>query len=551
MTMSWLLPLQTWGGELDVAYSSDIAIIFIAVFAVSMIVIGILAGRYQSNEEDYFAGGRRSGLLVIALSIFASIQSGWGIIGFSGQSYTLGFEFIALLSVLNGAAIFFAYWMLGRKMRTLGAYKDAITMPDAMYYRFGEDDNVRLLGSISVFLGCVGYLAAQYGALGLIGALVLPVGFLESLVLGLIVVGFYTAVGGILAALWSDAIQAVIMVLGGVLTAYYMYTGNGGIDNTISTLQSDAPQYFNFTSLGEAGSLPLGFILLFVLLCVTAPGLPQATTKFYMVRRTAILKWGAAISAIAYLMTSLYWWTGPVMRAAVLQGQFGGEIPNPDTTLPLAMVEYAPPVVTALVLTAIIAAIMSTSNAFLNIGASAVVHDTLQEYMGYDLSDKQQVRYSRITTVAILAGAAVLAGSFPGLVFVLGAAGWAIFAAVLFPAVAVAYNWKGATKEGVLWGGSIGLIATIILAYAAEYFGLSFPLGMDLLAGQLGNLIGFIVFFVVSYFTSTAEYDDLEDEEIRAIIDMGRVKGAIPGPTPQEGHNTTVTDGGEESQSAD
>lgn len=548
--MSLSLPLQAWGGELDVAYSSNLAVAFVVIFSVAMIVIGIVAGRYQTDEEEYYAAGRRSGLFVIGLSIFASIQSGWGLIGLPGSTYAIGFEMLAIGAGLVGIGFFITYWLLGRKMRTLGAYKNAITAPDAMYYRFGEDDNVRLLGAIAVFLGCMGYLASQYAALGLVGALVLPVGFFEALFLGLLVVGFYTAIGGILAALWSDAIQGIIMALGGAAASYYIFTALGGIGNTIDILASEGPQYLAFTSMGESGVLPIGFVLLYPILTVTTAAQPQATTKFYMVRRTALLKWGAIVSVTGYLLTTMYWWSGPVMQAAVLDGQVAA-IPNPDAAMPIAMIEFAPPIVTALVLTSVIAAVMSTSNAFLNMGAAAVVHDTIQEYFGYNLSSKEQVRYGRITTVIILVGAAAIAASFPGLIFVLGAAGWAIFASVLFPGVALAYNWKGATKEGIMAGGGIGLALTLFLAYAAEYYALSLPLGMDLLAGQAANVVGFVVFIAVSYITSTAEFDDLDDPEIRACITMGRVKGAIRGPTPQEEEPTAVADGGESSRSAD
>lgn len=545
MTGASSLPLQTWGGEFPVQYSSNLAIIFMVIFSLVMIGIGILAGRYQSSEEDYYVAGRSAGILVIALSIFASIQSGWGIVGFPGSAYRTGFEFIFIMgtSVIVGFVV--AFWLLARKMRLLGEVRNAITAPDAMYYRF-EDERVRLLGATAVFLGSMGYLASQYAALGIIGALVLPVGFYQALIIGLIVLGFYTVIGGILAAIWSDAIQGAMMIVGAFLTVYYVFTNfEGGFSGMVSTLETQSPQIFEFTMLGGNGLASIGFLISAIIIGLTLAGQPHAITKFYMTKRVSILKWGALISGLGYLLTSLYWWVGPLMRAAVARGQFGGELPAPDVALPMALIEFAPPVVTAFVLTSIVAAIMSTSNAFLNVGAAAIVHDFLMKHRDVDLSDHQQVLWSRVATGGLLVGAGVVAATFPGLIFVLGAAGWAIFASVIFPGVALAYNWGGATTEGVLWGGGVGLGTTVAFAYGAQYFGLSLPVG--LLGGQVATVLGIVVFVGVSMVTDTNSYDDMADD-IQTVLAVPRISGE---PGEGGGARTVQADGGSQRSNQD
>jgi sodium/proline symporter len=206
--------------------------------------------------------------------------------------------------------------------------------------------------------------------------------------------------------------------------------------------------------------------------------------------------------------------------------------------LPVALINFAPDIVTAFVLTGIVSAIMSSSNAFLNVGASAITHDYLKEYREAAMTDQQEVLYGRLATAAILIVAGVIAATFPGLIFVLGAAGWAIFATVIFPGVAIAYNWKGATTEGILWGGSVGLLLTLFLAYGGQYFDISIPLGF--FGGQVAQIIGLIVFVAVSWITSSAEYDDLAPS-VRAALDTGRLKG---GRLPE----TIATDGGTNSE---
>ncbi|GAA0257022.1 sodium:solute symporter family transporter [Haladaptatus pallidirubidus] len=516
-----VFPLQSWGGNLGIEYNSPAAVMFLVVFSLLMIGIGIVAARFQTDQEEYFAAGRRGGIFVIALSMFASIQSGWGMIGVTGTGSVIGVEYLILVAVGTPLGFVLSYWLLGRKMRMLGELRDAITAPDAMYHRF-QDERVRLLGAISVLLGSMGYLAAQYAALGIIGALILPVNFFEALLIGLAIVGFYTVIGGMLAAIWSDAVQGVMMIVGSLLSSYYIITGfPGGVSGMISSISTSQPAFFDFTLLGMDGLGALGLVLSVVVIQLTVPGQPHATTKFYMIKDVSLLRWGALITAASYMLTALYWVAAPFVRAGIIEGTIP-DPGNPDATLPLALVEFAPDIVVAFVLTAVIAAIMSTSNGFLNMSSAAVVHDYFIGYRDKDLSDRQQVLYGRITTVAILIAAGVLAATFPGLIFVLGAAGWAIFAAVIFPCVAIAYNWKGATTEGALWGGGLGLGLTLVLAYGVEYLGLSLPMGI--LGGQLATVIGVLVFVVVSLVTSTNSYDDL-NRDMQEILDLGRIRG--------------------------
>lgn len=526
--------LQNWAGDIGIEYYSQSAVVFFLIFSLGMIGIGIFASRYQSNEEEYFAAGRRAGILVIALSIFASIQSGWGMVGVTGTGYLVGIEYLIITATFVPLGFVISYWLLARKMRVLGTIHNAITVPDAMYYRF-KDERVRLLGATAVLLGCMGYLAAQYAALGIIGSLVLPVGFYSALLVGLLVVGFYTVIGGVLAAIWSDAVQGFMMIVGALLTAFFVIMNYpGGTGGMIADMTTHQPEYFDFTLLGMNGLAAVGMLLSVVVINLTVAGQPHAITKFYMVRDVSVLRWGALLTAVGYALTAMYWVSAPFARAAVE----AGHVPdpgNPDAALPLALIEFAPDIVVAFVLTAVIAAIMSTSNAFLNMGASAVVHDYFIKYSDRQLTDKQEVRYGQVTTLSILVVAFIIAASFPGLIFVLGAAGWAIFASVIFPCVAIAYNWKGATTEGALAGGGLGLGLTLIWAYAAEYFGVSLPAGI--LGGQAAMVVGYLIFVVISLATSTNAYDDI-DEDIRQIIDLGRISSDDTKP------EAFATDGG-------
>lgn len=522
--MSSAVPLQTWGQELPIDFSTTTTVVLFGIFSLVMLGIGLYAARFQQSEGDYYVGGRRSGLWVIALSAFASIQSGWGLVGTPGTYYAVGLEPLVWF-MLAPVGIVLGYWLLARKMRVLGEVKDAMTAADAVYHRF-QDERARLLAAAAVFLGVIGYLAAQYAALGVIGSLILPVGFFEALLISFIVVGLYTVLGGILAAIWSDAVQGAMMALSGILVGFYLFTNYpGGVSGAMNTLASEAPELLALNLLGGAGITPIGLSLSIIIIMLTIPAMPHLITRFYMTRTVGVLKWGALITGGAYLVTTLIWWTGPMMRAAVIDGSV--TVPNPDTAMPLAVTTFAPPFIAAFVLVAVIAAVMSTSNAFLNLGAAAIMHDVVSKYMGKDLTDNQEVQYGRVTTAFVLVAAFALAAGSGSLVFVLGAAGWAIFVSVLLPGIVLGYNWKGATSEGLIAGGATGLGLTLILAYGVEFGFVTLP--MSFLGGQVANIVGLVVFVVVSLVTSTSTYEDL-DEEVQVTMDTARLSEKTSAP---------------------
>ncbi|WP_254838570.1 sodium:solute symporter family transporter [Natronomonas marina] len=521
------IPLQTWGQELPIDFSSNAAIALFVVFSLVMIGIGLYASRSQDSEEDYYAAGRGAGLWVIALSAFASIQSGWGLVGTPGTYHLLGLEPLVWFTFAPFGMVL-GYFLLARKMRVLGEVKNAMTAPDAVYHRF-KDERARLLAATAVFLGVIGYLAAQYAALGVIGSLILPVGFFEALLISFIVVGLYTVLGGILAAIWSDAVQGAMMALAGLFTGWYLFTNYpGGLGGAMGTLSAEAPQLLQLKLLGAGGVAPIGLSLSVIIIMFTIPALPHLITRFYMTRTVGALKWGALITGGAYLVTTLIWWTGPVMRAAVIDGSI--QVPNPDTAMPLALINFAPPFIAAFVLVAVIAAVMSTSNAFLNLGAASIMHDVVSEYMGKDLTDDQEVLYGRITTAAVLVGAFALAAGSGSLVFVLGAAGWGIFVSVLLPGIVFGYNWKGATTEGLLAGGSTALVLTLVLAYGGQFGLLTLPMGF--LGGQVATVAGVVVFIAVSLVTSSNTYEDL-DRETQIAMDTPKLGDGSSSTQPE------------------
>ena len=165
-------------------------------------------------------------------------------------------------------------------------------------------------------------------------------------------------------------------------------------------------------------------------------------------------------------------------------------------------------ITSALVLLAIVAAIMSTADSFLNIGSAALVHDLPQAFGMTPL--KHELRWARIATVVIAVGAGLLAYYAGEMVAMLGVMGWSIFAIAIVPIVAIGFNWKRANRIAANTSVISGLVC-----YAGLYL-TDIRLPYDFHQGAFSMLITLTIFFMVALVTPANRLD----KDIDAVMDL-------------------------------
>jgi Na+/proline symporter len=169
----------------------------------------------------------------------------------------------------------------------------------------------------------------------------------------------------------------------------------------------------------------------------------------------------------------------------------------------------------AIVFSGVAAAIMSTVNSFMNIGAAAVTHD-LPVAFGRRVGD--ELRWGRIATVLLSIAAALIAQFSGQLIAFLGIFGWGLFASTLVPALAIGLNWRGGTRAGAIASILTGLGITIVFGTAIDFLRLrAFPAGVTV--SGLALVSAMLVFFVVSWMTRAGGGDDI-DADIRLVMEV-------------------------------
>lgn len=472
-----------------------------------LVVAGIGVWGYLQTDStgDFLITGKSIGTWVLAMTAFSVIQSGFGFVG--GPELVFNFGTTALWIFFTAPLGFLLTWVvLAKRMRLLADIRNVLTLADGMYVRY-ESDWVRGLTGLGVAVGVVAYLAVNLAALQFVMRAIFGIPVVWGLVGGAAILLLYSMLGGMLAGVWTDFVQAITMIVGAVFVFVYAMQFGGGMGSISRNLASADPNLVSpFGAFGPPTTAALVGIAWWILFSVGAAGQPHLITKFYMSRNMKILKWGAPIAAISYAVSSLIAFSaGLSMRAMVEAGEVEQTFSASEVG-PVFVLEYTPSVVAGLILAALLAAVMSTSDSFLNIGAAAISRD-IPRALGRPIEDD---RTELRVTQAALAGLTVLSTGVvyysDELVGILGTIGWGFFAAAFVPIAVFGLNWKGATPTGAVLAVVAGLVVNVFYsvvprvaevvgneALAASITGL-YPFPDTFPVGTVSLLVAIVVF---------------------------------------------------------
>ena len=491
------------------AYRNPIILGFVALYMLLCIGVGIWALRRTKSTHDFFMAGRDLGVMVTAFAVFSSTLSGFGFVGGPGLVYKLGMSSVWMfVCIIMGYNI--SFFLLAKRLRLLAELGSCISLPDVVALRYGKE-STRLLTAVAIILGVLGYLATQILAMAVVlKDILIETEFLSSIsleacvLISCSILVFYSVTGGIVASVYSDLIQGGVMVIAATLVFItVVYTFDNGFAEISRTIQEHDPE-----AIGPWGTLGMiGCLSWFFVFGLGGAGQPHVITKMMMYKKVSDAKYILPISGIGYLFSALLWvGIGLAMRALVLQG-VQPELSSPDAAASQFLQNYAHPVLAGVVFAGLFAAIMSTADAFLNIGTAAVMHD-IPKAIGKTINN--ELLWARVTTVLITIVSAVFALYSGDLVAILGAFGWGTFAAAIVPTVAIGFNWKRANWMAA----NAAIITSLSINFCLKVFKIGLPYGIDI--GAFSLFISLFVFITISFMTSS----DKIDPDVEAVMDL-------------------------------
>lgn len=473
--------------------------IVIAYFGV-MFGIGFWANRKMQSAKEFLVAGQSLGFFVMAIATFSSIQSGWGMVGSTGTTYAWGPQALLGSALLIPLGFGLAWFLLGARLHRAAQHHEIYSVPDLIKVRY-RSRAAHITMSVALLLGSIAYMTAQVTATGVIMSLLLGTSVVTGAWIGSIIVAVYTIAGGMLAAVWTDLVQGLLMIVLSVGLFFFAASEAGGWLPMLDTIWADNPSF-----LSMEGTKSVTYILGFaVMILFGAAGQPQLITKFLMLRNEKELKWGASVAGIAYAVTTLFsLGVGLSLRAMTIEGT-APELANIDNASTWFLDNVTHPIVGGLALTALLAAIMSSASSFITIGASSVMRD-LTGSLGIVV--RRELLWGRVASAGIVLAALLFALYLSQVIFLLGAIGWAAFGAAILGPVVLGLYWKRATALAatvtIVFAVASNLILTVLISQGTLALPEYFYLGGAAIAAST------LLFIVLSFLSrETSERDNL------------------------------------------
>lgn len=474
------------------------------IYLLTMLAIGIYYSRSQQRLSDYILGGRSLGPWITSMSAEASDMSGWMLMGVPGFAYATG---VSASWIAIGIAIgtYLNWHFVSQRLRNYTEVaNDSLTMPDYLKNRFHDDQNlIRIISAIFILIFFLIYTSSGFVSGGKLFEAVFGMDYFSALLLSAGVVVVYTFLGGFMAVCWTDFIQGCMMFLAIVLVPVVGMIVVGGFSETMTRISTQAPQLLDMVP--DSSSTGIIAIISALAWGVGYFGQPHILVRFMAIGNPEELKKSKHIAMI---------WVVISLAAAVLVGLVGKV--SLDTTLTGADTEkvflvmsqqFFPPFATGLILSAVLAAIMSTASSQLLVTASAISKDFYHTFVRKNASDKELIYVSRITVLVVSAFAIVLAMNPNSYILTMVSYAWAGFGAAFGPTILLSLYWKHMTKNGALAGIIVGGL-TVLIWKQFGWFGI------------YEIVPGFILSLLAIYIVSKMEGEppqEIQDEFDRAM----------------------------------
>ncbi|HEY5622013.1 MAG TPA: sodium/proline symporter PutP [Pontiella sp.] len=422
-----------------------------AVYLVFMLAVG--AHFYKRNESlsDYLLGDRKLNKWVTSMSAQASDMSGWLLLGLPGYAFLQGME-AAWIALGLGIGTYLNWKLVARRLRCYTEIAgNSITLPDYFANRF--NDQGRLLRTVSALFILVFFLI--YTASGFVAGAklfesVFGLPYHSALLIGVVVIISYTALGGFMAVSWTDFFQGLIMFVAIITVPLLAIHTAGGFQQTASTVSATADNYLN--PLVKADGSPMTAIPVISLLAwgMGYFGQPHILARFMAIRCPNEIKPARQI-AMTWVIVSLI---GALLIGMAGKALLGTELPADQAeTVFMALIDrLTHPLVGGILLAAVLAAVMSTADSQLLVASSALTEDLYRVIIRPSASDRELVWVSRVTVIVIAVIACVIAAKPDSNVLQLVSYAWAGFGATFGPLVLMSLYWKRMTRNGALAG---------------------------------------------------------------------------------------------------
>ena len=370
-------------------------VVIAGYFALLLGVAWWVVAQKQEDSEDYFLAGRNMGWFVVGASIFASNIGSEHVVGLAGSG--AADKFPLLIYELHAWVVVLLGWLFLPFYVRSGVF----TMPEFLEKRF--DPRARwFLSLFSLAAYVLTKVSVTLYAGGIVISTLLGVTFMQGALATVILTGIYTILGGMRAVVYTETLQAIILVVGAACLTFMGLNAAGGWESIRETV---GPEYMNMWRSMDDTSYPWHWLVL----SSTIVGIWYWCTDQVIVQRVLTAKnikegrRGSIFGAFLKLMP-LFLFLIPGIIALVLKMRGELEWDTPDQAFPSLMMHILPAGLRGLVAAGLMAALMSSLASVFN-SCSTLFTIDIYKKLKPEASEKKMVQVGRIATgVVVLLG---------------------------------------------------------------------------------------------------------------------------------------------------
>ncbi len=427
-------------------------LLIILAYLVLTLAIGLFfRKRAQKNNFEFFLAGRKVSGLLLFFTMAATNFSAFTIFGFSGAGYRIGYSFYPVMGFGTGFMALSLY-MIGSRIIVLSKKRNYITPSDFIQDRYGSP-LLKKLFSLIMIVFTLPYLSLQAIASGKSLNSLVGTPYLAGALLITIFVILYVSLGGMRSIAWTDLIQGFMMI-GFTLAAFAIIARkSGGFIGANRAVADKFPELFFRPGPDNAMGMGIWFGYMF-LWFFSVPMAPQMFQRFMAAKDLKSLKNTAVLYPI--ITTFLFFLTVSIgVMGRVTFPELARQ--SSDSIFPMLLGHFLSPLLSTILLTGSIAALMSTMDSQLLTLTSMVTLDFFK-------IRKNKIIKEKLTVVILGCIGFLIAVRPPQTILDFISATTFNGLSVLFPSVVGGLYWKRGNKYGALSSIFVGE-AMVLLSY--------------------------------------------------------------------------------------
>jgi len=418
----------------------DVYIIFI--YLITILIIGILSSRKLESIDDFALSNVKYGKTVIFITMCCSFLGGGFSFGNATEVYKNGIGNTLVLCGFSLGQIIIGKYIVPK----MDAFKDCISTGNIIGKIYGTGMQI-ITGILSTMI-CAGILGAQVSVMGKIFETFIGIPAYIGIIIGFGIVLIYSTIGGIKADIVTDIIQFFILIIGLPFLIIYGIKEAGGVNYIIQLVPTNYWNIINNTNM-------VAFISAFLTLMIGEMLIPPYVQRLLIGKKSEDTAKATVLSG--YVSILFFVITGSIGIIAYTINQNM----NPDLAMIGIIKQVLPIGLSGVIVSAMMAIVLSTADSFLNSAAVGAVDDVYLPLKGKYVTQKEKLKMARIANIVIGIIAVLVAMFIPGLLDILTFS-YSFWAPTVLPLLIFTILGIRVKKYIALFGVIIGFLTTFI-----------------------------------------------------------------------------------------